>query len=135
MREFSLRVIAPERLVYEGKVVSLVAPGIEGYLGVMAGHAPMLAVLGIGDIKLTTPHDHVQHIAISGGMLDVQRSEVTVLADCAEKASEIDVHRAECALERAQERLQHPSKELDAARAHYALLRAVNRLQVARKQS
>jgi F-type H+-transporting ATPase subunit epsilon len=128
--QFPFQILSPERVIYEGDIVSLVAPGTEGYLGVMARHAPMIAALGAGEVKITAP-DGILRFAISGGVLEVEPGQVVLLADTAERAEKIDVARAQAARERAAERLLRRDPEIDAERAHAALIRAMTRLRVA----
>lgn len=133
MPTFELEIVAPERTVYSGTVESLRAPGSEGGFGVLARHHPMLAALTVGQILIREPgqHDPVR-MATSGGFAEVQRSHVTLLAETAEPASQIDVARAEAARERARERLGHrQDPDVDVARAEAALSRAINRLRTA----
>jgi F-type H+-transporting ATPase subunit epsilon len=130
MPTFELEIVTPERTVYEGTVESLRAPGSNGGFGVLARHHPMLAALTFGQILVREPgqRDPVR-MATSGGFVEVQRSRVTVLAETAEPAGEIDVARAEAARERARERLgRRQDPDVDAARAEAALARAINRL-------
>jgi len=131
MKEFAFQILSPERIIYQGKVVSLVAPGLEGYLGVMADHAPLLAALTVGEVRITEAERKTFYFAVSGGLLEVDKGDVTLLADAAEKAEEIDAHRAEEAKARAQSRLSRRTREIDVTRAHAALMRALNRLRVA----
>ena len=134
MREFPFQILSPERVVFQGAVASLVVPGAEGFLGVMAGHAPMLAALRVGEVKITDLNKKLCYVAITGGVLEVDDEGATLLADIAEKADDIDTSRAQAAQERAQRRLAEHSNEIDTARAHAALLRALNRLRVAGKE-
>ncbi|NIM06089.1 MAG: ATP synthase F1 subunit epsilon [Armatimonadetes bacterium] len=135
MREFSFEILSPERIIYQRKIVSLVAPGVEGYLGVMANHAPMLAALTVGQVKSTDASNASSYFALSGGILGVSKDQVTLLADAAEKAEEIDVGRAESAKSRALSRLSKRSPDVDIAKAHASLMRALNRLHVAAKRT
>ena len=130
---FKLEVITPDRVVLsDDEIVSVVAPGSEGYLGVLAHHAPMMTELKIGKLDFRRADDTSDAMAISGGFLEVFEDKVSVLAESAELAEEIDVDRAEQAKKRAEERLASPASDIDAARAGAALLRAINRLHVAR---
>jgi F-type H+-transporting ATPase subunit epsilon len=128
---FQLRVVTPERTVMQRDVVSVVAPGSDGYFGVLAHHAPMLAEIGVG--RLTTTEDGGQQtvLAVSGGFAEVRDNGMTVLADAAEFREEIDRARAERGAERARERLDTRSASVDVDRAQAALYRALNRLSVA----
>jgi F-type H+-transporting ATPase subunit epsilon len=133
MQAFTFKIVSPDKVVYQGNIVSLTAPGAEGYLGVWARHAPMLAALTVGEVAVQEGEGQLRHFFIAGGLLEVEQDEVTLLADAAESAEEIDVSRAEAAKKRAEERLAHPGKELDITRSQAALMRAMNRLQVAAK--
>jgi len=128
---YEVSVIAPDRVVFEGKIESMVAPGSEGYFGVLAGHAPMVAELGWGELKLRTQGGDERYYAVARGFVEVGWDRVTVLVDSAEAAEEIDVDRAQAARERAERRLRARSENVDEARAEAALRRALNRLHVA----
>ena len=126
---FQLEIVTPEKTVYSGEVERLQAPGTEGGFGVLAGHHPMLAALAIGQMVFSEQEQGPQSVAISGGFAEVQRDRVTVLAETAEFAQEIDVTRAEVARDRARERLARKrDQQIDEARARLALVRAINRL-------
>ena len=128
---FQLEIVTPEKTVYSGEVESVRAPGTEGGFGVLAGHHPMLASLRIGEMVFSEQEQGPQSVAISGGFAEVQRDRVTVLAETAEFAQEIDVTRAEVARDRARERLARKrDQQIDEARARLALVRAINRLRI-----
>jgi len=127
---FLLKVATPERLVFSGRARSIIAPGSEGYLGVLAHHAPLVATLGVGDLTVFGEDGRENHIAVHRGVLEVSGNVATVLADTAELASEIDEQRAQRALERARKRLQERAPGTDLERAQLALGRALNRLRV-----
>jgi F-type H+-transporting ATPase subunit epsilon len=129
---FDLMVVAPDHEVYRGRVQSLVAPGAEGYFGVLAHHAPMVAELGTGEFKLVDEHGTTRYVAVSGGFLEVTWEGVTVTADVAEAAEQIDVPRARAAEARARQRLVAGDSDVDYARAEASLQRALNRLRVVR---
>ena len=105
---FHLSILTPERSVYSGEVEYVQVPGSEGYLGVLAHHAPLLTSLepGVMSIRLGDGTQH--HFAVTGGFLEVSANRATVLADAAEPASEIDAAAAERALAEAHERLARP---------------------------
>lgn len=131
MPTFQLEIVTPEKTVYSGEVERLRAPGTEGGFGVLAGHHPMLASLSIGEMVFSEQENGPKSVAISGGFAEVQRDRVTVLAETAEFAQEIDVSRAEASMDRARERLaQKREQQIDEARATLALARAVNRLRI-----
>lgn len=110
------------------------APGVLGSFQVLANHAAMVSELEAGVMKIQLS-DQNRHFAISGGFLEVLDNKVLLLLESAEEVSEIDVDRAEKAMERAKQRLENPDATIDIARAEAALARAVNRLKVANKAS
>ena len=128
-----LRILAPERALFDQDVQSIVAPGVEGYLGVLARHAPIVTQLGPGVLTAIEEEGRCHLFAVSSGFLEVARDGVTVLTDAAEGEGEIDVERARAAEERARRRLQERSPHIDIARAQAALRRALTRQEVARK--
>ena len=131
--KIQLDVVTPQRMVISDEVDIVVAPGALGEFGVLAGHIPFLSTLKPGEMRFTRD-GKVEHMAISSGFAEVQPEKVTVLADTAEMAREIDVDRAKRARERAEERLRQTKKEeLDYSRAEAALQRALARLRVAEK--
>jgi len=115
----------------DSDIVSVTAPGAQGYFGVLASHAPMMTELKLGKLDLRRAHGASDAMAVSGGFLEVFEDKVSVLAESAELAEEIDVERAEQARKRAEERLAQAGPDVDAARAEAALERAINRLRVA----
>lgn len=135
---FNVEVISADRKLFAGKTVSLVIPGIDGYFGVLYGHAPLIGALGIGELTITNEGGKVTVLAISGGFVEVAPDRTLVLADAAELAHDIDIERARLARQRAEERLQQPSRadqmsDVDFERARIALLRAINRMRVAER--
>jgi F-type H+-transporting ATPase subunit epsilon len=130
---FELEVITPDRTVFAGSVTSLVAPGSEGSLGVLANHAPLITGLGIGRARATTADGEETYFAVAGGFLQVADNRATLLADAAERADQIDLARAEAARRRAEaERSTLTRGEPQFVAAEAALRRALNRLQIAR---
>ena len=128
----TLEIATPMRLVVSETVDEVVAPGIEGYFGVLPGHAPFLTTLGVGIVTYRIGRDEHQ-LAVSGGFAEVRNDKVIILADTAERPDEIDRARAERARERAERRLSgRTQEEVDYARCQIALARALTRLQVAR---
>lgn len=122
-------IVTAERKVYSDDVDIIIAPGIEGQLGILPHHAPLMTMLKPGELLVRRGGVEVS-LAVSGGFLEVRPDRVIVLADAAERAEEIDIARAEAAKRRAQEQLAHP-EAIDVARAQAALQRAVARLEVA----
>ena len=141
---FTFRLVTPQRLLLEAEVTSLQAPGSEGYLGVLAHHAPLITALRPGRLDVRDAKGTLRSYAVSGGFLEVSKNRATVLADTAERKDEIDVPRAEACVKRAEERLRADQGGVaggappgaptvtDRDRAQRALERAKNRLQVAR---
>ena len=104
-------------------------PGADGYFGVLPGHTPLLALLGLGELWYRQGSEK-HFLLIAFGFAEVQPDRVTILAEVAEKPDEIDVARAEAAKKRAEERLAHPVSDMDFERARIAMLRSLIRLQV-----
>jgi F-type H+-transporting ATPase subunit epsilon len=128
-------IVSQDRLVFEGNVDIVVAPGADGEMGILPHHAPLLTTLKPGVLRVRTG-GREESFAISGGVMEVRPDIVTVLADAAERAEEIDVSRAEEARRRAEESLQAglpPNSEAYLA-AEAALRRSNLRLQVARRR-
>jgi F-type H+-transporting ATPase subunit epsilon len=129
-----LIVVTPERQLLKETVVEVTIPGLDGELGVLPGHAPLMTELGVGELRYKTANSgQPTALAIIQGFAEVLPDRVTVLAETAERAEEIDLSRAERALERAQRRIAQPTPEVDWARAEFALRRALIRIQLARK--
>ncbi|MCS6950954.1 MAG: F0F1 ATP synthase subunit epsilon [Armatimonadota bacterium] len=128
-RTFHLEIVTPDRALLSEEVVSIVAPGSEGYLGVLANHAPLVTELGVGVLRIRYPDDTEENVAVSGGFMEVANNRVLVLADSAERPQDIDIQRAREALIRARQMLQDPTA--DHERARQALEKAINRLRVA----
>lgn len=124
-----LEIVTPERSVYNKAVEMVIARATDGEIGIMAGHAPLIAGLAIAPLRIKTEEGEEQ-LAIIGGFIEVQPDLVTILAATAETAEEIDAKRAQEAKERAEGRLKTGGPDLDVARAEIALLRALARLRV-----
>ncbi|MBI4200108.1 MAG: F0F1 ATP synthase subunit epsilon [Chloroflexi bacterium] len=129
-----LDVVTAERVVYSEQVNVVVAPGIEGELGILPHHAPLLTILQPGELRIVKEGQPDTYLAVSGGFLEVMANRVIVLADTAEHAGEIDEARAQAAIQRAQEQVQHRAADVDLERALAALRRAQTRLKVARRR-
>ncbi|NKB66992.1 MAG: F0F1 ATP synthase subunit epsilon [Candidatus Latescibacteria bacterium] len=131
MAVFQFDIVTPEKGLYSGAVESLKVPGSEGEMGVLARHMPLLSALCTGRIHFSEEGGVIRHVATSGGFVEVEHNHVTVLAETAEFAEEIDTVRAQAAQKRAEERLARIREEkLDEARAQAALDRALNRLRI-----
>lgn len=127
---FLLTVVTPERQVVDEEVEELRAPGLEGEFGVLPRHTRFMAVLGIGEVAYRRGKDW-EHLAVASGFAEILPRQVTILAQTAELAHEIDLARARAAKERAERRLAKPDPETDVDRARAALQRAHARLRVA----
>src|SRR5688572_32367176 len=128
--KIALEIVTPDRSLIREDVDEIQVPGSEGYLGVLPGHTPLLSTLAVGELWYRIGSEK-HYLAIAGGFVEVLPDRVTILAQIAERAQEIDVARAEAAKKRAEERLARPTVEMDAERARVALLRSLIRLQVA----
>ena len=130
---FTLEVLTPARQVVHEAVNEAQIPVLGGYVGVLPGHTPLLAELGIGELSYHVGN-RVFSCTAMGGFVEVLADRVIVLADSAERAEEINVSRAEAARDRAQKRLATPNDpNVDWKRAEASLARAQTRLQVASK--
>jgi F-type H+-transporting ATPase subunit epsilon len=128
-------VVTPERQLLRETVVEVTIPGLDGELGILPGHAPLITELGIGELRYKTSASSQQALlAILRGFAEVLPDRVTVLAETAELANEIDVARAEAAKARAEQRLASHDANIDWDRASIALQRALIRIQIARKR-
>ena len=129
---FLLRIVTPDRQIVREDVEEAQIPGKEGYMGILPSHAPLISELKVGEISYRRGRE-VRHLAVTWGFVEVLPEQVTVLAETAERAEEIDVARAQSARERAERLLKNPNPDTDIARATVALERALVRLQVASK--
>ena len=128
-----LQVVSPDHRLMDLVVDEVQLPGLEGYLGILPGHAALLTELGIGQLSCRRGKE-LNYVTVIGGYAEVLPDRVTVLAEKAERAEEIDVHRARAAQERAEKRMAKTGDpEMDWNRAAAALKRAMIRLQVAAK--
>ena len=129
-----LEVVTAERLVLSEDVDMVVAPGIDGELGILPNHAPLMTMLQPGELRAKRSGEEFD-LVITGGFLEVRPDRVIVLADAAERSDEIDIERAEAAKRRAEEWLsQRHVDGLDAARAEAALRRSMTRIKLAQKR-
>ena len=130
---FLLEIVTPDRLLVSEQVEEMTAPGVEGEFGVLPGHTPFLTALKAGVLKYRKGKTY-QHLAVSAGFAEVDHTKVTVLAETAELAQEIDLARAQAAKERALGRIKAwPKEDIDLARAQAALQRAIARIEAAGK--
>lgn len=133
MSKMILEIVTPERKVYEKEIGMVVAKGVEGELGIMPNHIPLVTPLQIAPLRAI--HDQGEDvIAVNGGFMEVRKDKVVVLAETAELSEDIDPERARAAKERAERRLQLQEEKIDRKRAEIALQKAMNRLRVASKR-
>lgn len=128
-RTLHVEIVTAERELYNGEAEIINAPSADGQMGILPEHAPLLALLGVGPLKIRL-HGVEDIIFISGGFLEVSNDRVTVLADTAEHSDEIDQARAEAARRLAEEHLAEAGSARERAEMYAALARAINRLKV-----
>lgn len=125
-----LQIVSADRSLVKEQVDEVEIPGSDGYFGVLPGHTPLLALLGVGELWYRQGQEK-HYLAIAFGFAEIQPEQVTILAQMSEKADEVDIARAEAAKKRAEERMASPVVEMDAERARIALMKSLIRLQVA----
>jgi len=130
---FKLEIVTAERMVYSDEVSAVVAWGVEGQLGILPHHAPLMTMLQPGDLLIRKDKEE-EYFAISGGFLEVRPDKVIILADACERADEINIARAEEAKKRAQETMKAAPLSVEAAAAEASLRRSLARLKVAEKR-
>lgn len=133
MAAFPLEIVTPTKILDEGDVSYVRCPGLDGLFGIMSRHRPALVALTAGEIKVTQEgKDHF--LATGGGYADIRWGKVQLLLETVERAAEIDVGRAEEALERARRRLSSKEGDVDHVKARGSVSRALTRLQVAARK-
>jgi F-type H+-transporting ATPase subunit epsilon len=133
MATFRLEIVTAERMVFSDDVTALVAWGVEGQLGILPHHAPLMTMLQPGDLLIRKDKEE-EVLAVSGGFIEVRPDKVIVLADACERADEVDIARAEEAKKRAQETMKAGPLTADAAAAEAALRRSLARLKAAQRK-
>jgi F-type H+-transporting ATPase subunit epsilon len=133
MATFRLEIVTAERMIFADDVNEVVAWGMEGQLGILPHHAPLMTMLQPGDLLIKKDNEE-EYLALSGGFLEVRPDKVIILADACERAEEIDVARAEAAKRRAEAILKERPPKVDTAAAEAALRRSLARLKVAEKR-
>lgn len=134
MSPIRLDIVTAEQSVYSEDVDMVIAPGVQGQLGILPHHAPLMTMLEPGELVVKKGSEEF-YMAVSGGFLEVRPDRVIVMADSAERAEEIDIARAEEAKRRAEKRLEEKyAPEVDAARAEAALRRSLIRLKIAERR-
>lgn len=130
MNRLYLKVVTPDKLFFEGEIDMLVARTIEGDVGILLKHSPLVTILDIGRLVIKDG-DERKIAACAGGYIDVRNNNITVVSDACEWEEEIDINRAERAKERASKRLE--DKSTDTFKAELALKKAINRINVGNK--
>ncbi len=125
---FKLSIVTPEKIFFEGEISSLIAPGIEGHLGILSNHAPLITAIVPGKATIKDGDNHEMEVAVAHGFLEVSKNQATLLTDSAEKITDIDLERAKSSYERAMKRLKEAG--VDFQRAEMALQRAKNRIRL-----
>jgi F-type H+-transporting ATPase subunit epsilon len=130
---FQLEIVTPVRLLVNDTAEEAQIPGLSGYLGILPGHAPLITELAVGVITYKS-NGTTHTLSVAWGFAEVLPDKVTILAETAERPQEIDVERAEKAIERAEERLKSSDPDVDFTRAEDARQRAETRLNVAKEK-
>lgn len=134
MARLQVDIVTAEGQIFSGETDTVTAPGSDGQLTILPSHAPLITSLDDGDLKYMDGGEE-HHIALLGGFMEVNSNKVTILANAAEDEGDIDLARAEEAMQKAQERLSQRSGDIDVERALASLRRARVRLNVARRRS
>lgn len=129
MKTITVNIVTPDGPVYDSEVSMVIAVTATGEMGVLPGHIPTVAPLGIGAVRLKKENS-TELVAVNGGFLEIRPEKVTILAQSAERATEIDLARAQESAKRAEALLQANKDEIDFKRAELALKRAMNRINV-----
>lgn len=130
---FQLEIVTPDKMVVRDSAEEMQIPGKNGYLGILPGHAPLITELAVGEITYRSGNQ-THHLSVAWGFAEVLPDKVTILAETAERADEIDVSRAEKAKQRAESGLANCNTEEDFKRTTSDLQRAETRLEVAEKK-
>ena len=133
-KSFKVVIVTPDKTAYEGTVVSATIPGLAGYIGIWADHAPLVAAVVPGMVTLRMDDaGSMKYLSVGTGFVEISDNVVNLMTETCEMSEEIDVRRAEEALERARKRLMDMEKDLDRERARLALARAEARVKATKK--
>lgn len=133
MATLQCNVVSAKETVYSGDINMLVAAGIEGEIGILPGHIPFITLLKPGTLQITEPNGEIETVYVSGGVLEVQPNIVTVLADTAIRAKDLDEAKIKEARRQAQELLQNQKANVDTTAALMALAESLAQLQTLQK--
>ncbi|MCS7459997.1 F0F1 ATP synthase subunit epsilon [Paenibacillus doosanensis] len=129
MSTFLLEIVTPERKVFAQEVNMIIVKGVDGELGILPNHIPLVTPLRVAPVTVKqSGKDH--YIAVNGGFMEVRKDKVVILAESAELPEQIDIERAKAAKERAEKRLASKKDHYDFKRAELALQKALNRIEV-----
>lgn len=131
MTPFKLEIITPEKKFFDGETEQIIVRTTVGDVGILNGHEPYCAALGIGQMRIMVD-GKLRHAATSGGIIKVSREKTVVLVDSCEWADEIDVNRAQTAKDTAEQRIKSAESDRQLKMAEYKLKRALNRIDAAR---
>lgn len=134
MDTFGLKIIASDRVFYEGRCRKLILPAPDGEMGILANHENMVIAVTVGDARMEAEEGSWVDVAVGAGFAEIVNNRVTVLVDTAERPEEIDVRRAEEAKERAEEQMRQKQSIQEYYRTQASLARAMNRLKVSQGQ-
>ena len=134
MARITLNIVTAERETYSGGADYVVAPSTEGQVTILPRHAALMTTLMPGELRFREDQGPLQSIALAGGFMEVLNDNVTILADAAEREDEIDIDRAEEAMERARQRIAQHAADTDIERALTSLRRAAIRVKLARRR-
>lgn len=133
MATLQCNVVSAKETIYSGDINMLVAAGIEGEIGILPGHIPFITLLKPGTLQITEPNGEIETVYVSGGVLEVQPNIVTVLADTAVRAEDLDEAKIKEARRQAQEKLQNQKANVDTTAALMALAESIAQLQTLQK--
>jgi F-type H+-transporting ATPase subunit epsilon len=129
---FSIEIITPKRVIFEGEVKAVFAPGTCGNFEILKNHAPFISSMTIGEIRLRQEDGYDDYYATSGGFVEVHQNKVLILAETCEKASDIDLNKAKEAHELALKKMEERSS-YDPEQITFAIKRSINRIRIASK--
>lgn len=128
MAKLSLKIVTPDRIMFDGEADMVIMRTKAGDVGIMHGHQPMVTVLDYGILKIIGSEEEEKRATVFGGFAEINSEGMSVITDTAEWEDEIDVQRAKASMERAEERLKHIDADIDFMRAELSLKRAITRL-------
>ena len=134
MDTFGLKIIASDRVFYEGRCRQIIIPAPDGEKGILPNHENMVIAVNVGDARMEVEKGKRVDIAVGAGFMEIVNNRVTMLVDTAERPEEIDIRRAEEAKERAEEQLRQKQSIQEYYHSQASLARAMNRLKVSKEK-